>query len=373
MRGKIVTITTVLLFLFMLISCSESIPEIEWDTIVLSNKLPAPQSLSIEITTNDSESLDIDVINTSAVDYEAYVEQCKQFGYVIDASDTDMYYNAYNSEGYYIYIIHLDSDDKMNITLTTPIKFAAYTMPDFADDLPVPTSNMGSYLWQNENSFYLRIGDTPLEDYHEYVSACEAKGFTINPYKSETVFYADNESGYHVSVQYMGFNTMAIQLKHSEQESETKVNTETNAITEFDESETILEESSEILTISNNSDLKKLLELRDPSDSFVSTFANKYQGQTIEFDGCVLAINNHGDYKTRYDILIGSGDFDKNSACGPAFRLTDVGPFDLGIDSLYVESVFPVGTNVHIVAKLEKYNEYTTIYELNVVSIVVRD
>lgn len=38
-------------------------------------------------------------------------------------------------------------------------------------------------------------------------------------------------------------------------------------------------------------------------------FAEKYKGKLIEFDGHVAYINPHGDYKTRYDILINGGDW----------------------------------------------------------------
>ena len=35
-------------------------------------------------------------------------------------------------------------------------------------------------------------------------------------------------------------------------------------------------------------------------------------------------MNNHGDYDTRYDILIGPRDFDETYVRGPAFQFRDV-------------------------------------------------
>lgn len=47
------------------------------------------------------------------------------------------------------------------------------------------------------------------------------------------------------------------------------------------------------LTADNCADFKALLALKDPDDPSVGKFASKYYGQTIEFDGCVTAMQNH--------------------------------------------------------------------------------
>ncbi len=73
-------------------------------------------------------------------------------------------------------------------------------------------------------------------------------------------------------------------------------------------------ESDEALTVENNEDLAALLAAVEDYDLF-KEFAATYQGSTIEFDGIVAAMNQHGDYKTRYDILIFAGD---NEVFSPA-------------------------------------------------------
>lgn len=62
-------------------------------------------------------------------------------------------------------------------------------------------------------------------------------------------------------------------------------------------------ESTENLTVENCPELAALIILRDPGDPTVSEFASKYYGQVIEFDGCVNAMQNHGEYETRWDVL----------------------------------------------------------------------
>lgn len=124
------------------------------------------------------------------------------------------------------------------------------------------------------------------------------------------------------------------------------------------------------LTADNCPDLADLLALRDPSDSSVATFASNYSGRVIEFDGCVTAMQNHGSYTTRWDVLLGAGDFDENSMRGPNFRLTDVSFYDMNVtggDSVYA------GLNVHVVAEVGEYNANTTLFELDIISIEIRD
>ncbi len=129
-------------------------------------------------------------------------------------------------------------------------------------------------------------------------------------------------------------------------------------------------EPAENLTVENCPDLEAVLTLRDPGDSSVAAFANKYYGQIIEFDGCVMNMQHHGNFKTRWDVLLGAGDYDENSALGPNFRLTDVNFHDMnisGADSVYA------GLNVHIVAEVGDYNPNSQLFELDIISMNIRN
>ena len=113
------------------------------------------------------------------------------------------------------------------------------------------------------------------------------------------------------------------------------------------------------LTAENCPDLANLLALRDPSDPSVAAFASEYSGRVIEFDGCVTNMQNHESFTTRWDVLLGAGDFDPNSMRGPNFRLTDVNFSEMNVtggDSVYA------GLNVHVVAEVGQYNANTTLF-----------
>ena len=129
-------------------------------------------------------------------------------------------------------------------------------------------------------------------------------------------------------------------------------------------------EPAENLTVENCPDLAALLTLRDPGDPSVAAFASKYYGQVIEFDGCVMNMQHHGDFDTRWDVLLGAGDYDENSALGPNFRLTDVNFYDMNVsggDSVYA------GLNVHVVAEVGDYNSSSQLFELEIISMTIRN
>ncbi len=371
MFKKIIPLVCILLLLVFVVSCAENIPEINWNIISLGSKVPKPKSMKIKIYSNTSEDFSISVYNTSYEEYTSYLADCKNKGYIVDAKDTTGSYSAYNEEGYKLSLFHSDYSNYMSVDLDVPIEFSLFEFPIYANDLPTPKSNMGKYNWKNSDSFYLYVGNMSLEDYRDYVLQCVEAGFTISKYESNTVYYADNAAGSHVSLNYEGFNTMRIEYNLPKKQ-EDNVDTEGNTSETINNGNNSVEEQESNITIDNNSDFKKLLALRDPSDSYIATFAEQYKGKLVEFDGCIIAMNKHGGYNTRYDILLGAGDFDENSTLGPAFRLTDVGVMDLDLDTLWLEDVLSLGTNIHIVAKLDKYNSNTTIYELDIISITVR-
>jgi hypothetical protein len=124
----------------------------------------------------------------------------------------------------------------------------------------------------------------------------------------------------------------------------------------------------EVLTTANNPELAALLVSDDCSDT-VQQFAAKYLGRTIEFDGNIAAVANHGDYDTRYDILVHPGDFSETTASGPNFQYQNVGIYDLhvtGTDDLRQ------GDNVHVKAEVGQYDSNSCLFLLTPVSTAVR-
>ncbi|MBW0252598.1 DUF4839 domain-containing protein [Cellulomonas sp. PS-H5] len=88
----------------------------------------------------------------------------------------------------------------------------------------------------------------------------------------------------------------------------------------------------------------------------IAQFADERAGQTIEFDGSLVAINNHDGYTTRYDILIAAGDYNETSQPGPAFQFSDVNTTsDMHWANDNITSTVGVGDNLHLVATIDTF------------------
>lgn len=120
----------------------------------------------------------------------------------------------------------------------------------------------------------------------------------------------------------------------------------------------------EILTAENNADLAALLV--GPSDGpSVEAFARQYAGRLIEFDGSIGAMAPHGDYDTRYDILLVSGDYSETQSFGgPSFQFRDVNTTsDLNYEGAVPDTI-GVGTNVRVVAEVGAFDPMTLLFQL---------
>jgi hypothetical protein len=127
-----------------------------------------------------------------------------------------------------------------------------------------------------------------------------------------------------------------------------------------------------VLSAASDPELASLLELKDNCDPTIGSFASKYNGRVITFDGAIEAVNLHGNYKTRYDLLIGSGDYSTTTAKGPAFQFNDVNTVS---DLHYVGAVpdaIGVGTNVTVTAAVGEYSQASCLFQLKPVQTAVR-
>ncbi|CAH0327246.1 hypothetical protein SRABI128_05911 [Microbacterium sp. Bi128] len=139
------------------------------------------------------------------------------------------------------------------------------------------------------------------------------------------------------------------------------------------ETAAVASEPEQTLTVENNPDLAALLAGSASDRDMVEAFAAKYKGKNIEFDGNIAYMNNHGSYKTRYDILIAAGDYSKSTMTGPNFQFKDVNIVsDLHLTGANVPETIGAGQNLHITATVEGYNRTQELFVLKPVSTLVR-
>jgi hypothetical protein len=130
--------------------------------------------------------------------------------------------------------------------------------------------------------------------------------------------------------------------------------------------------TEEVLTAATNPEFAALLAGNDCSDA-VEAFGVKYSGRTIEFDGHIADLANHGDYDTRFDILMYAGDFDPSSARGPSFQFRNVSIVsDLNLEGPNISDSLREGDNLRVVAKIDGLERRTCLFLLEPVSTAVR-
>lgn len=80
--------------------------------------------------------------------------------------------------------------------------------------LPVPPTEYGDIMTDNESRFIIEIYQVSPEDFEGYVEDCKEKGFTINATRTDYNFYAYHAEQYKVDIFYWeGNETMEISLE----------------------------------------------------------------------------------------------------------------------------------------------------------------
>lgn len=127
----------------------------------------------------------------------------------------------------------------------------------------------------------------------------------------------------------------------------------------------------ETLTVDNCPELKDLLALKKGYDPSVAAFAEKYAGRIIAFDGNTARVAQHKS-NTRFDFFINAGDYSETTLSGPNFQFRDVDRSELMLSGDNVPDNFGIGLNIHIVAKVLKYDVRQGMFLLEPVSITMR-
>ncbi|NUU12863.1 DUF4839 domain-containing protein [Curtobacterium pusillum] len=127
-----------------------------------------------------------------------------------------------------------------------------------------------------------------------------------------------------------------------------------------------------VITAENSPQFAALLQLTNTCDASIAAFAGENRGRAIQFDGSVGAIAPHDGATTRFDILLGAGDFSETSAQGPAFQFNDVNTtYDMHYKGETPGSI-GVGTNLAITAEVQDYNPDQCLFHLKPVETVFR-
>lgn len=190
----------------------ESGSTLEWPSSGLAAMLPMPDSNKGSVIINDNEKFSASVGAYTQEKFDAYVAQCQEKGFSVEASaDTDEF-DAYTEDGHHLTLQFYDSLENMDIELVAPIEMATIAWPTSGAGAlaPAPVSTTGKIESDSSGFFQAYIGETSVDDFAAYVDACIAAGFSVDYNKADESFYANNADGVGITVNYLGNNTMEI-------------------------------------------------------------------------------------------------------------------------------------------------------------------
>ena len=208
---KRITGPLVLLCIFVLSACAPK--TFVWDDLLLKDVLPSLETDKGEVVSNTDSGLLLRVEGFSEKQYNDYVQQCKEKGFLTDA-DTTFGYEAFNDQGYGLRLSYYSSRGEMTIDLEAPRQFGDLEWPTqgIAASVPAPKSKIGKIEWEHSDSFLIYVAETSKEEYREYVERCAEAGFNIDYDKDENYYRADNEDGYSIDIDYEGFDVIRIRV-----------------------------------------------------------------------------------------------------------------------------------------------------------------
>ena len=192
--------------------------EFIWSAFTLSEYLPEPSSNTGRVFSDDSDELDIYILEISYADYQNYLSACKEYGFTIDAEQSSNGYEAYNESNYFLNLYYYSSSDRLDIELTAPETLTTLTWPTsgLATLIPQPDSGSGSIVTDSASKFHVYVGDITYDAYTEYVSQCMESGFTVDYNKEDRKFTAKNKKGISLTVIYEGVDLMEITVNDTD-------------------------------------------------------------------------------------------------------------------------------------------------------------
>jgi len=194
----------------------------KWPSSTLAQMLPRPPSDIGQVWSDSDNSLSVNIYGVTTEQFDAYINTCKDHGFIVDAKKMTSSYDAYNNNGFALRLSHIS--DIMYINLDIPMAMEEYTWPGSkcARLLPIPKSSMGYFEGETDSEFALYVSDTSQEAYDAYVTSCMKNGFNVGYEKDNDSFDAENKDGYSLSLRKQGFNIMYISIKEPEPEQTTE-------------------------------------------------------------------------------------------------------------------------------------------------------
>lgn len=190
--------------------------KINWNTHNLSNVLPEPLSSDGLFRYERDDEVSVIIGNTTSEDYLGYLDKCINNGFNIDAEKSNERYNAYNANGYRVYLSHNPGNKEMSIELHYPRNYTEWKLPLTGVGVLLPGSKKASgcvvsdYGW----AYTVYIENMDRDNYEKYVEKCIKAGFDKDVRNYEDSYWADykKDDDIGISVSCEGFNIVKISV-----------------------------------------------------------------------------------------------------------------------------------------------------------------
>lgn len=78
----------------------------------------------------------------------------------------------------------------------------AWPMGELGREVPQPDSDLGVVRWEDDEGFYVVVGEIQQADFYSYTQLCMEVGFDQDYYRDNESFSADSENGNHLNVTF---------------------------------------------------------------------------------------------------------------------------------------------------------------------------
>ncbi len=205
---------------------------LDWNEIVLGNRLPAPEINRGQILSNSADAMLVHLYHISPAQYAAYLDACEETGFSVEAEKTGDSFDAFNPEGYKLSLRYFEDKSELHILFDAPETFDAMQWPDtgLARLIPAPDSSTGKIETNTDSGFKAYVSGISQEKYRAYVLACAEAGFNAGTAESDRQYFAKNADGYQLTVDYQGNEVIGISIAEPEYTIELQVDCAANLL-----------------------------------------------------------------------------------------------------------------------------------------------
>ncbi|MBO5357496.1 MAG: zinc-ribbon domain-containing protein [Clostridia bacterium] len=194
-------------FLLIIPTCAFCFSEnshIEWENVVLKDKLPAPHTSIGEIHSNSDDYLSFTLKKTTESDFVKYKNSCISFGFNIRSKSNTNSYSASNTDDCKLDIYFDKYSKEIDIILDIPKPSITLIWNNFelGHLIPSPPLPIGRITTNTNEILEIEITKYSYSDLNSYIENCKNYGFSKDFKKSTNSYEAYNETGYKLNLYY---------------------------------------------------------------------------------------------------------------------------------------------------------------------------